>query len=329
MTAAVLAVDGGNSKTDIALVAADGALLATVHGPTTSHQAVGLEAGMARLVELVEEAARRAGLDPGARPMAEIGVHALAGADYPPDIRMLEKALAATGLTRRDVVVNDCLGALWAGAGDGWGIALVCGQGINGAAVAPDGRTARFDAVGDISGDWGGGTSVGMAGLAAAVRARDGRGPRTSLERSVPEHFGLSRPSAVTRAMYTGRVKEVRAGELSPVVFAAATEGDAVARSIVDRLADELATMAVALARRTGLTRSPTDVVLAGGVFRATDGAFYERIESGIRSVVRDAHLVRLDVPPVAGAALHGLELVGAPNHGARERLLKAMRLQP
>ncbi len=324
MTASVLAVDGGNSKTDIALVAADGRLLGAVRGATTSHQAVGLEAGVDRLVGLVEEVARQAGLDPSARPISTVGVHAIAGADFIADVRMLERALAAAELSERDVVANDCIGALWAGASEGWGIALICGQGINGAAIAPDGRTARFDGVGDISGDWGGGTSVGMSGLAAAVRARDGRGPRTSLERLVPAHFGLGRPSAVTRAFYDERIADARVGELSPVVFGAAGEGDPVARSIVDRLADELATMAVALARRTAMTRRPVEVVLAGGVFSTTDKPFFARIESRIRTVVRDARLVRLDVPPVTGAALHGLDLVdgsGAARHAARERL--------
>ena len=48
----VLAVDGGNSKTDVALVADDGAFLAAVRGPTVSHQAVGLAEGMVRLERL-------------------------------------------------------------------------------------------------------------------------------------------------------------------------------------------------------------------------------------------------------------------------------------
>ena len=324
MTDSVLAVDGGNSKTDIALVGPDGGLLAAVRGPTTSHQAVGLDAGIARLVGLVEEAARQAGLNSTARPISTIGVHAIAGADFTADVRMLEGALAGARLSARDVVVNDCIGALWAGASEGWGIALICGQGINGAAIAPDGRTARFDGVGDISGDWGGGTSVGMSGLAAAVRARDGRGPRTTLEVLVPAHFGLGRPSAVTRAFYDGRIADARVGELSPVVFGAAGDDDPVARSIVDHLADELVTMAVALARRTAMTRRPVEVVLGGGVFSTTDEPFFARIEAGIRAVVHDARLVRLDVPPVAGAALHGLNIVGGAGlarHAARERL--------
>ena len=330
MTISVLAVDGGNSKTDVALVSADGTLLAAVRGPTTSHQAVGLEEGIDRLVGLAEDAAKMAGLDPSARPMTTVGVHAVAGADFAADIRMLERALDRAGLSERDVVVNDCIGALWAGASEGWGIALICGQGINGAAIGPDGRSARFDGVGDISGDWGGGTSVGMEGLAAAVRARDGRGPRTSLERLVPAYFGLNRPSAVTRAFYDGRIPEARVGELCPVVFQAAGDGDPVARSIVDRLADELTTMALALARRTAMIRRPVEIVLGGGVFSTTDEPFFARIEAGVRNVVRDATLVRLDVPPVAGAALHGLDLITAGNGSrraaARKRLLDAMR---
>ena len=50
--------------------------------------------------------------------------------------------------------------------------------------------------------------------------------------------------------------------ELSPVVFAVASEGDAVARGIVDRLADELVAMATAMLRRLRLTRSDAEIVL-------------------------------------------------------------------
>ncbi|MEY2503180.1 MAG: BadF/BadG/BcrA/BcrD ATPase family, partial [Verrucomicrobiota bacterium] len=45
-----------------------------------------------------------------------------------------------------------------------------------------------------------------------------------------------------------------RIGDLTPIVFATAAGGDRVARAIIDRLADELAVMAAALARRSGLT---------------------------------------------------------------------------
>jgi N-acetylglucosamine kinase-like BadF-type ATPase len=301
----VLAVDGGNSKTHVAAIDALGTLRAAVRGPTVSHQAVGLEEGMARLAAL----AGRAGVS--AASPADVGVFALAGADYPSDVRTLERGIGGLGVAREVIVVNDTMAALRAGSRRPWGVALICGQGVNGAGVAPDGRVARFDGVGDISGDWGGGGALGMAAQAASVRARDGRGPRTSLERLVPAHFGLSSPGAVVRALYDGRIDHERLGELSPVVFEAAVAGDAVARGIVDRLADELGVMAAALIRRLRLGRLDPDVVLAGGVFRAEDSAFFERLAGCVTAAAPAARIVRLEAPPVLGSALLGLDRLG------------------
>jgi N-acetylglucosamine kinase-like BadF-type ATPase len=305
---AVLAVDGGNSKVDVALVARDGRLLATASGPTVSHQQVGVEAGTARLRDLVHGAAKRAGLDTHAMPIAEVGLFCLAGADSRQDVRLVEAALEASGLSRKTTVLNDTRAGLRAGSDRGWGVIVICGSGVNCSGVAPDGREARFAALGPISGDWGGGGDIGRAALAAAVRARDGRGPRTSLERHVPAYFGLTRPIALTTVLYEGRIDESRLRELAPTVFAAAAEGDAVARDILDRLADELALMAIAIIRRLHLTRTDLDVVLAGGIFRADDSTFVDRLTKAVQRVAPRARLVALRTPPLLGAALHGLE---------------------
>ena len=332
---AVLAVDGGNSKTDVALVSAEGDLLAAVHGPTSSHQAVGLEPGMATLELLVDQARRAAGLADrppvaglaGRAPVAGLGVYSLAGADYPSDVRLLLRALERRQLAANNLVLNDTFGALRAGTRRPWGVVLICGQGVNGAGVAPDGRQVRFDALGTISGDWGGGRAVGAAGHGAAVRARDGRGGRTSLERLAPAHFGLRTPGQLTRALYDGKIAERRLAELSPVVFGAAVAGDAVAREIIDRLADELVAMAGALIRRLRLRRLDPDVVLAGGVFHADDPAFYVRLDAGVRDVAPAARLVRLSEPPVLGAALIGLDRLsgqGAVDEAVEARLRAA-----
>ena len=302
----VLGVDGGNSKVDVVLADGDGKILAARRGPTISHQVVPLELAMDRLRGLIGAVREAAGLTPDQLP--DVLVAALAGADYPSDVRLLQDAISGLGEARRSVVVNDTIGALRAGSESGWGVGLVCGQGINAAAVSPSGRQLRFSGVGDFAGDWGGGGGVGRAGLAAAVRGSDGRGPRTSLERAVPAFFGLRRPATVTRALYFGTIPESRLNELSPVVFGAAAAGDQVAREIIDRLADELAGMAGALIRRLHMTRAEVEVVLAGGVFRTTDAAFYDRLESRIHDAAGRGRLVRLACPPVAGAVLLALD---------------------
>src|SRR5205823_5939600 len=87
-----------------------------------------------------------------------------------------------------------------------------------------DGRHARFPSLGQLSGDWGGGYDVGMAAVSAAARSEDGRGPTTTLELAVPEHFGLEAPSALAEAIHFGRISERRVVELAPVVLAALEE---------------------------------------------------------------------------------------------------------
>jgi N-acetylglucosamine kinase-like BadF-type ATPase len=314
--AAVLAVDGGNSKTDVALLAADGRLLAAVRGPTISHQQVGLAAGTERLIGLAGDARARAGLDEA--PPAAIAAFAVAGADTPADVRRLTAAFAATGLARETFVENDAFAPVHAGSERGWGVSVICGAGVNAAGIAPDGRRARLAAYGDISGDWGGGRDLGAAALGAAVRARDGRGPRTTLETLVPAHFGLTRPMDLTNAIEHERMPHECLRELSPVVFAAARDGDLVARSILDRMADEVATMALAIVRRLHLTRRDVDVVLAGGVFRAEEPVFEARIASGVHGGAPLARIHRLDAPPVLGPALLGIDRLPGLSAAAR-----------
>jgi N-acetylglucosamine kinase-like BadF-type ATPase len=304
---AILAVDGGNSKTDVALVAADGRLLAAVRGPTSSHQQVGLQVGSDRLADLVREAIALAGTA-GSDSVADMAVYALAGADAPVDHRRLRQALEARGLARDNHVVNDAFAPLRGGSQRGWGVTLICGSGINAAGIAPGGRQARLAALGPISGDWGGGGDIGLAALGAAVRARDGRGPRTALESAVPAFFGRARPVDVTQAIEHGALEQRRLRELSPVVFRAARDGDLVAISIIDRLADELVVMAGAIIRRLGMTRRRPDVVLAGGVFAAHDERFEARIAEGIERIAPGAGVRRSEALPVLGAALLALD---------------------
>jgi N-acetylglucosamine kinase-like BadF-type ATPase len=306
--AAVIAVDVGNSKTDVAIVARDGAVLAARRGPTVSHQQVGAAGAAEGLARLVEEALAAAGLDRSVRPVAELVACSAAGADFRADERIIARGIRAQGLAPDEIVTNDCHAGLRAGTSRTWGVVVICGSGMNCLGRNLLGREARFAALGELSGDWGGGSAIGEAGLAAAVRAWDGRGPSTLLREMVPAHFGLPNPASLTLALYREQVPWSRHREISPLVFAAAAAGDAVAREIVDRQADEIVAWATAAIRRVRLARLDPDVVLAGGVFRTEDPAFYARIEAGVRAVAPRARLVRLGMPPVVGAALIGLD---------------------
>ena len=165
----VLAVDGGNSKTDVAIVAEDGRLLAAVRGATISHQAVGLAAGMERLAALTAEAVAISSTRRASRPGCVLPGR---GGHTPTTCGSSRPLSTERGFAAEQLVLNDAFGALRAGTDRAWGVVVICGQGVNAAGIAPDGRTARLDALGEISGDWGGGTDVGWAGS----QRRSGRG---------------------------------------------------------------------------------------------------------------------------------------------------------
>ena len=320
MNAAVLAVDGGNSKTDVALVDAHGAVLGAVRGPGASHHALGVGAAIEVLEALVVAASRDAGLDPFRRPLAAVGAWCLAGLDLPADHQAMAPAIAARNWARADLLRNDVFAVLRAGTERTWGVGVVVGSGTNCAGVAPTGEEVRFPALGQLSGDWGGGHDIGVAAVGAAMRGEDGRGPRTALQRLVPGHFGLDSALAVVEAVHLGRIGHDRLLELAPLVFEAAAAGDRAASGIVGRQADEVVTMARTAIRRLGLGGRDVDVVLGGGVLQRDDPTFQARIRAGIRALAPAARLRRATAPPVVGAALLGLDLLGAPP-GAAERL--------
>src|SRR5262249_58660558 len=116
-----------------------------------------------------------------------------------------------------------------------WGVAVTCGAGINCVAVAPDGRTARYLAHGDLTGDWGGGEGLGEQVMWHAMRAEDGRGPATALAPAAAAHFGLPSVTDVAIAMHKGQLGDDDLLGLTSVLFAAAAAGDQVAQELVER----------------------------------------------------------------------------------------------
>jgi N-acetylglucosamine kinase-like BadF-type ATPase len=312
--AALLAVDAGGSKTDAVFVSRSGRILGTARAGSNGSSNLIAAAGEDHLGAVgvaIERAATEAALDPAARPLAQLGVFCLAGADLPADDRRLTRWLRANRWASDDVLRNDTFAVLRAGTDRPWGVAVVCGQGTNCAAIAPNGRMYRLPAVGPISGDWGGGLEIGGAALWHAIRAEDGRGRKTTLASLVPTHFGLRRPRQVMEAMYFARISEERVTELAPLVFRAAADGDTVAADIVERQADEVVTMATTAIRRLRMTKLDVDVVLGGGIFRNRYAGFYDRIEAGVTAVTPSARIHVLDAPPVLGASLIGLDRLG------------------
>jgi N-acetylglucosamine kinase-like BadF-type ATPase len=305
-----LAVDGGNAKTDLALVAADGSALALVRGPGSSPHEHGVDGALDRIEALLEQARAESGVD-GAGEIA-IAELLLAGVDFPREVATAKARAEARGWAERVEVGNDTFALLRAGTDRGWGVAVVCGAGINCLGLAADGRQARFPALGPITGDWGGGYDVGLAAVVAAARSEDGRGPHTTLERTVPAHFGLGTPLELAEAVHTGAIAQRRVVELAPLVLAEAA-ADPVAAGIVARLASEVVALVRVALERLGPVDGPVEVVLGGGLLQARDPGLLGAIDADLSELGFSLTTIVVDLPPVVGAALLALDALGAP----------------
>ena len=312
----VLAVDGGNVKTDLALVHTSGALVALVRGGRSSPHFVGVDGCVELLEGLLAEAISSAGLDPRSAVQPATAQIMVAGADLPEELAALRAGIEPLGFSERLAVDNDTFALLRSGTDRGWGVAVVAGGGMNCVGLAPDGRQARFPALGAITGDWGGGYDVGLAALFAAARSADGRGPRTILELAVPAYYDMTEPFDVARAIHLSELPGERLGELARVVFPAAEE-DPVAAGIVGRLSDEVIAFATAALRTLELSDMAPDVVLGGGLIRAASPSAIERISLGVREVAHAASVLVAPVAPIVGAALLGFDELGLNSDAA------------
>ena len=128
-------------------------------------------------------------------------MYCVAGADLPADDRRIARWFQRRGLTESDVVRNDTFAVLRAGTERTWGVAVVCGYGTNCSAVAPNGRTFRFPAFGDLSGDWGGVTTSGTPPFGTPLGPRTGEARRRSFARSCPA-LRVHARRQLTEAMY-------------------------------------------------------------------------------------------------------------------------------
>jgi N-acetylglucosamine kinase-like BadF-type ATPase len=141
----------------------------------------------------------------------------------------------------------------------------------------------------------------------------------TALERAVPAHFGLATPDRLAEAIHLGEISQRRVHELAPVVFTAAAH-DAVAAGIVERLAGEVAAFARAAIARLGLA-GPVEVLLGGGLMRAAPARLLAAVEAELSAIGSGVAPRVVADPPIVGAALLGLDDVGAgPEARSRAR---------
>lgn len=289
----MIGLDGGGTSTRVAFADRDGVERIRGHGPAGLVDPRRPEESAAAMVRLIRETASEADI----RLPAATLCAGLAGARSGGQRARIVETLTAAAVAERVTVVTDAEIALEGALTGEPGIILIAGTGSVAWGRAEDGRVSRCGGWGMWVGDEGSGYAVGLAGVRAALRGGDGRGPETRLLPAILDDLQLS--EAVDVPGWVAHAEKAEIGRLAPLVIEQARDGDVVAGRILDTAAADLVEHVRALVTRLGPWEGPVAVVLHGGLFR--EGVIADRVEAGLHRL--DS---RVDVRPAAADAVTG-----------------------
>jgi len=210
----------------------------------------------------------------------------------------LAKAVAGLLHAREVVLCGDNVTAHAGALPDRHGVVLTVGTGVGCLAVDPtSGTIRRVDGWGYLFGDDGSAFAIGRAGLAAVLRAVDGRGPSTVLSDLARERYGPV--ELMPQRLYTSHRTVDEAAQFAVDVLTAAELGDNVSVAIVRAAACELArTAAAGVAALPGSSAVP---VACTGRLIGTSSLLADTLRAELARVCARARPV-----PAAGSALDG-----------------------
>src|SRR5690348_12953342 len=297
-----LGIDGGGTHTTAWLAGEDLSVLARVQAGPSNPVKVGLPNAQRELARAYRKAFRQARVPPSHLEAVCAG---LAGGDGAPVQRSMLRWMRRAIPARAHLMTTDAAVTLAAALGESQGIIVIAGTGSIAFGRDRRGRVLRVGGWGNQFDDAGSGYDVGRKAIAAALRAHDGRGKRTSLAPALCRELGLRK---ITEAVPLQLAAQSIAA-LFPVVQKEAQEGDATARRLCREAADDLAELAATIIRRLRWKRSPVPVVCSGGVFRSSDlirRAFARRV----RQLAPRARVSLIEREPVEGALILARQLV-------------------
>jgi N-acetylglucosamine kinase-like BadF-type ATPase len=306
----IIGIDGGGTKTRLALANARGDILARA---TTGHSNVH-SSEKAFVVANIRKACRQLIHDAKLPDNLHISiiVAGLSGLDSPMDFTVARDTLwrACHGVVSshdRIQLFNDTIIGFYAGSSSRVGLCVVGGTGSN-----CYGRNKRKEAwaggLGHILADEGSGYDIGTRALRAAVKSFDGRGEKTLLEKLVFHHYGVHNPRALVPKVYYTRFGKHEIAQLALLVEQAAEKKDKVALAITAAAAQELLASVRAVAKNVAFTKSSVfDVVMIGGVLQK-DPFVTRQFKAGLKKMFPKSRPLIPEIEPVIGAIRLGQE---------------------
>jgi glucosamine kinase len=321
MSKFILGIDGGGTKTRAVIVDEGGGLLGAGVGCGSNYDDIGPEAAQANIGATVRAAWEDAGLAPRPFDAAFLG---MAGVVSPTDRGIIHQIAMNLELAPANCVEvdHDCRVALAGGLSGRPGIVQIAGTGSSCFGINAAGERWMAGGWGELISDEGSSYWLGVQAMIRAVRAYDGReGPTILLER-VLDHLKLGGMNEIMHRLYSQGMTRAEIAQLAPSVIEAARQGDQAAQELVQRGVSDLADCVQAVARRLGMGDAP-ELALVGGLMNAVD-VFVAPLKAAVWERLPGCSIQRPELPPVLGACLLGLEMLGGPPEPSALAALRA-----
>jgi N-acetylglucosamine kinase-like BadF-type ATPase len=298
-----LGVDGGGTKTQIALMNSAGEVQCEGFAGPSNPLRVGVETAVSNIIKAINEACDIGGASRGDIVAATLGLAGVRRADLKQRVR--ESFLGRLGI-RKTEVVTDAEIALYATTLGKPGLVVIAGTGSVCLGKNENGEIAISGGWGPLAGDEGGGVGIAQQALHSVAKASDGRGIPTSLSQRASEYFRASGPENLIVAIYSPQVDNTRIAGFARLVVETALEGDVIAVRILEEAGRELGLAACAVIEKLGLSRRKVPIGRVGSIFQAGELLTDPMLET-VRKCASAAYLTEPLMPPPHAAALMAL----------------------
>jgi N-acetylglucosamine kinase-like BadF-type ATPase len=300
----VIGVDGGGTKTAawLAPLADDGSGRILGRGMTGpgNPRAAGFDVAQANIDLAIDAAFADAKLP---RTTVAAACFGLAGAGRPEEQERIAAWAKQHRIAQEIRVCGDAEPILAAASPENVGIVLIAGTGSLAWGRNAAGETARCGGWGYLLGDEGSGYAIALAGLRAAMRAADGRGPPTDLLAAYRHKLLAKEPDELIARIYSPEMTREKLAELAGIVFEYRST-DEVAEKIIAAGARELAELAATVARRLRLQQNAFALALSGGVLLHQLNYLEEVLSALIGEGIKPAHWIIVKEPVVGAVVL-------------------------
>ena len=302
MSAIVVGVDGGGTKTRVLVADETGKTIGEAEGPASAVRPGKADHSATVIADTVRRALGDAELGLIVPRVLCVGV---AGVGREPERQALWQALAAMELADEVLVHPDATIALDDAFNDGVGVLLIAGTGSVAFGRGPTGVIARTGGWGPNIGDEGSGAWIGRRALSVVTAASDGREPETALTGAVLTATQVNDVNDLIA--WAAEATPAMLATIAPAVISEAEAGDLRANSLLSMAAEELVLHVRALARQLFMDeRAAVPVALTGGLLKRGT-PLRKRLEQRMRSAVPGAQLHAAEIDAARGAVRDAL----------------------